>query len=65
MGAGQVKRLRFYADASAFGGCEDPEFAEDSNALMDLVREGKATLVASDLLADELLAAPPEVKEVV
>lgn len=57
-----MKRLRIYVDTSVIGGCLDEEFAEESIALLKLVREGAVTLLVSDLLADELMDAPAEVK---
>ena len=59
-----MKRLRIYADTSVIGGCIDEEFAEQSSALLDLVRRREITLLVSDLLADELMEAPTEVKAV-
>jgi predicted nucleic acid-binding protein len=59
-----MKKLRVYVDTSVIGGCLDEEFAEPSRALLNLVREGKMTLLISDLLADELAGAPTAVKEV-
>jgi hypothetical protein len=59
-----MKRLRVYADTSVLGGCFDDEFAEFSVALLDTVRRGEMTLLVSDLLVDEILNAPAQVKEV-
>lgn len=59
-----MKRLRVYADTSVLGGCFDEEFAEFSVALLDMVRRGDMILLISDLLADELLDAPQQVKDV-
>jgi hypothetical protein len=58
-----MKRLRVYADTSVLGGCFDDEFAEFSTALLDVVRKGEMTLLVSDLLADELIDAPQQVKD--
>lgn len=58
-----MKRLRVYADTSVLGGCFDEEFAEFSVALLDLVRSGTVTLLISDLLVDEIMNAPPQVKD--
>lgn len=59
-----MKRLRIYADTSVIGGCLDEEFAAESRALLDMVRRGEATLIASDLLAQELRRAPQVIQEV-
>jgi hypothetical protein len=59
-----MKRLRIYVDTSVVGGCLDEEFAVESRALMEMVRRGEATLLASSVLADELAEAPPAVREV-
>lgn len=57
-----MKRLRIYADTSVIGGCLDEEFAEQSITLLNMVREQKMTLLVSDLLVNELMDAPAEVK---
>lgn len=59
-----MKRLRIYVDTSVVGGCLDEEFAAESRALLEMVRRGEATLLASGVLADELADAPPAVREV-
>ena len=59
-----MKRLRVYVDTSVIGGCLDDEFAEDSNRLMDAVRQGRLTLLVSAVVSDELADAPPEVPRV-
>ena len=58
-----MKRPRVYADTSVIGGCLDDEFAADSMSLVQLVRDDKMILLLSDLLADELAAAPVELQE--
>ena len=57
-----MKRLRIYIDTSVIGGCLDSEFAEQSEALLDMGRRGEIVLLVSDLLADELARAPDEVQ---
>ncbi len=57
-----MKKPRIYADTSVIGGCLDDEFAEESLALLDMVRAGSVILLLSDILADELEPAPPEVQ---
>lgn len=60
-----MRRLRVYVDTSVVGGCFDPEFSAASNALMEMVRTGEITLVASDLLAIELSGAPESIRSLV
>jgi len=60
-----MRHLRMYVDASVIGGCLDEEFSHESIALLDMARQGRATLVVSDLLVDELLDAPPQVAAIV
>ncbi len=59
-----MKKLRIYIDNSVVGGCFDEEFAEGSNALMQMARDGKVTLVVSDILLFEVESAPDHVREV-
>jgi len=56
--------MRIYADASAIGGCFDPEFAEDSLRLIEAARHGRLMLVLSDLVVVELADAPARVRAV-
>ncbi len=56
-----MKVLRIYIDTSVIGGCLDAEFAPSSAALLDMAREGRATLLVSDLLLAELRKAPAAV----
>jgi len=59
-----MKAVRVYIDTSVVGGCLDEEFAAESQALMAMARRGEVTLIASSHLADELVDAPAEVKQV-
>lgn len=59
-----MKRLRVYVDTSVIGGCLDEEFALESRALLDMARRGEVVIIVSDLLVDELMEAPPSVREV-
>jgi len=59
-----MKRLRVYVDTSVIGGCFDEEFAAESRALVQAAREGRFVLLLSDLLADELADARPQVQDV-
>ncbi len=58
-----MKRLRIYVDTSVIGGCLDPEFADESKALVEMARRGEATLLVSDLLLEELARAPLAVQQ--
>jgi hypothetical protein len=58
----QVKRLRVYVDTSVIGGCFDVEFAAESRALVQMARDGRITLVVSDVLEAELRGAPEPVR---
>ena len=42
----------------------DEEFCGPSNSLMDFFREGRAVMLVSDVLLDELMAAPDAVKRI-
>ena len=52
-----------YLDTSVIGGYFDSEFAEPTLALWELAGGGEYRLVTSGLTANEVLAAPPEVRE--
>ena len=56
-----MHRQRVYVDTSVIGGCQDPEFAAESRALIEMARRGELTLLLSDLLFQELEDAPQEV----
>jgi predicted nucleic acid-binding protein len=58
-----MKTPRVYADTSVIGGCLDDEFAVESAALLETARDGRMVLLLSDLLAEELDAAPAEVQQ--
>jgi predicted nucleic acid-binding protein len=63
-GEALMKLLRIYLDTSVFGGCFDPEFARESNQLMEEVRAGRFRVLVSDLVVTELGAAPERVRQV-
>lgn len=56
-----MKRLMIYTDASVIGGCEDQEFAEDSNALWLEFINGRHILVLSSHTLRELEGAADSV----
>jgi hypothetical protein len=57
-----LKRLHIYVDSSVIGGCEDPEFSEDSLALWGLFIKGDFVQVLSAHTLRELQDAPDEVR---
>ena len=58
-----VKQLRIYLDTSVIGGCEDPEFAEDSKTLWRQFIIGQHMLVLSAHTLRELQGAPESVRQ--
>jgi predicted nucleic acid-binding protein len=61
---GGVRKLRVYADTSVFGGCFDLEFEAESRKFFEEVRQGRFTVVISDVTVEELQPAPEEVRQV-
>jgi hypothetical protein len=59
-----VNKPRYYVDTSVIGGCFDDEFLDASTALIDMARRGEIVLVISDILAEELAPAPPDVQTI-
>lgn len=57
------RTIKVYADTSVYGGVFDEEFAEASQAFFDLVRAGDFTLCVSEVVHQELSAAPEKVNE--
>lgn len=57
-----MRRLLIYADASVIGGCEDPEFATESQSLWKKFIEGAQILVLSFHTIEELQGAPEAVR---
>ncbi len=57
-----MRQLLIYADASVIGGCEDPEFAEDSRSLWRHFADGQHRLVLSAHTLRELQGAPEAVR---
>ncbi|MEI6184202.1 MAG: PIN domain protein [Bacteroidota bacterium] len=54
--------MKFYVDTSVWGGHEDEEFEEWTIPFFKQVREGKFSIVLSDLTLRELIPAPERVK---
>ena len=57
-----MKKLRIYLDTSIFGGYFDKEFSGPSKMLFEQIQLGKFDLVASDVVRDEVVLAPPKVQ---
>ena len=55
--------IRIYADTSVFGGVFDEEFKVPSKAFFDAIREAKFILVTSQLVRQEIQAAPKNVQK--
>ncbi|MBL8033749.1 MAG: PIN domain protein [Leptospiraceae bacterium] len=60
-----MKKLRLYLDTSVIGGCFDPEFAEESNLLIQQIKLGKYYAVISDTTFKELEGAPQQIRDLV
>ena len=58
-----MRHSRIYVDTSVLGGYFDREFAVWSRALVEDFRAGRLHPVLSDLLAAEIVSAPPPVRE--
>jgi hypothetical protein len=61
-----IRKWRLYLDTSVFGGCFDTAqgWAEDSRRVIDSFLQGQAVLLSSELLEQEIVSAPPAVREV-
>jgi len=59
--AGQ-RTISVYADTSVFGGVFDDEFSEPSRAFVDAVVAGSFGLVTSEVVSQEIAAAPDAVR---
>lgn len=57
-----MKTPRIYLDTSVFGGCFDPEFARESNQLMEEVRAGRFRVILSVTTLGEMENAPEKVR---
>ncbi|MFI5200991.1 MAG: PIN domain protein [Candidatus Kapaibacterium sp.] len=56
--------MRVYLDTSVIGGCFDEKFREASRKLMECIQIGIYGAMVSQVLLDELMDAPQEVREV-
>jgi predicted nucleic acid-binding protein len=56
-------RPRIYADTSVFGGVFDDEFDRASKIFFDEVKARKFVLITSELVREEILAAPKKVQD--
>lgn len=57
-----MKRLRIYVDTSVYGGPFDEEFSEPSRRFFEEARQGRYTLVISDVTVREIQKGPPDVR---
>lgn len=57
-----MKKYRIYTDTSVIGGCFDKEFETESRRFIELVQQGKFTLLFSDVITQELENAPEVVR---
>ena len=55
--------MKFYVDTSVWGGVDDKEFSEWTIPFFEQSRQGKFTIVLSDVTIGELEKAPEIVKE--
>ncbi len=62
--AGMKKtQIRVYADTSVFGGIFDEEFDNASKSFFKEVQEKKFVLITSELVREEISAAPKEIQK--
>ena len=54
--------MKFYVDTSVWGGHEDEEFEEQTIPFFEQARQGKFSIVLSDLTLRELIPAPERVR---
>lgn len=57
------KIISVYADTSVFGGVLDDEFRVPSKASVDAVSAGRFALITSELVRQEIAAAPPDIRQ--
>ncbi|OGL44047.1 MAG: PIN domain protein [Candidatus Schekmanbacteria bacterium RBG_13_48_7] len=58
-------KTRIYIDTSVIGGCEDVEFKEFSQRLIDSFSRGDFIMVLSDLTIKELEKSPPGIRSII
>ncbi len=58
-----MRRDRIYCDSSVIGGYFDTEFQIDSRRLIEAVKKGKITMLVSEVVLQEILAAPKPVQD--
>ena len=63
MAGGRKNQIRIYADTSVFGGVFDEEFADASRSFFEAVEKAKFGLVTSEVVREEISAAPERVRE--
>ncbi len=59
-----MKKLRIYLDTSVIGGYLDDEFSVESNQVIQAIRQEKFILLISEIIINELIKAPQEVKDI-
>jgi hypothetical protein len=55
--------MKFYVDTSVWGGIEDKEFAEWTKPFFEQARQGRFTIVLSDVTVGELFDAPEKIRQ--
>ena len=55
--------MKFYVDTSVWGGHEDEEFQEWTVPFFEQARQGKFSIVLTDLTLRELMPAPERVRK--
>jgi predicted nucleic acid-binding protein len=61
----QGRKLILYLDTSVIGGYYDSEFEQDTKPLFESIRNGEFEMQYSTITEDELLHAPPRVRELI
>jgi len=55
--------MKFYVDTSVWGGYEDKEFSEFTIPFFEEAKQGKFTIILSDVTIAELQQAPEKIRE--
>ena len=58
-----MKKHRIYCDSSVIGGYFDREFESDSRRFMDAVKKGHILMLMSEVVVEEILDAPKNVRD--